>query len=292
MRISDLFKQKKVVYSFEIFPPKVGDDIGKIYSTLDEIGDIAPDYVSVTYSAGGSKNSRTAEIADLLKNKYGMEPLAHLTCINSSKEEVAAAIERLNRIGVENILALRGDRIEGEEKGDFCYASDLIPFIKERSGADIGAACYPEGHPESANLVEDIRHLKNKVDLGATHLNTQLFFDNDVFLNYMEKVRLAGIEVPVQAGIMPLVKKSQFGGIVRMTGAGIPTKISRMYARFADDPRSLEDAGVAYATDQIIDLLSAGVQGIHLYIMNNARVARRITENIRPILDRINGENK
>lgn len=292
MRISQLFEKKKAVYSFEIFPPKASDDISKIYSTLESIKDIAPDYVSVTYSAGGSRNSRTAEIADLLKNRYGMEPLAHLTCVNSTMGEVEEAIDKLNKIGVENILALRGDRIEGQERGEFNYCTDLIPVIKRLSNADIGAACYPEGHPESRNMVEDIRNLKKKVDLGVTHLNTQLFFDNDIFLNFMDKVRLAGIDVPVQAGIMPLVKKSQFGGIVRMTGAGIPTKIARMYARFADDPQSLEDAGVAYATDQIIDLLSAGVQGIHLYIMNNARVARRITENIKPILDRINGEDR
>ena len=293
MKISKLFESKKAVYSFEIFPPKVNDDISKIYSTLESIRDIAPDYVSVTYSAGGSKNSHTAEIADIVKNKYGIEPLAHLTCINSSKEEVSRALDALQAAGVENILALRGDRIEGETSQDFRYASDLVRFIKSRgSDADIAGACYPEGHPESRNMVEDIRNLKKKVDLGVTHLNTQLFFDNDVFLNFMDKVRLAGIDVPVQAGIMPLVKKSQFGGIVRMTGAGIPTKIARMYARFADDPQSLEDAGVAYATDQIIDLLSAGVQGIHLYIMNNARVARRITENIKPILDRINGEDR
>ena len=183
MKISKLFESKKAVYSFEIFPPKVNDDISKIYSTLESIRDIAPDYVSVTYSAGGSKNSRTAEIADLLKNRYGMEPLAHLTCVNSTRKEVEEAIEKLNLIGVENILALRGDRIEGQDKGEFNYASDLIPVIKRLSNADIGAACYPEGHPESKNMVEDIRNLKKKVDLGVTHLNTQLFFDNDVFLN-------------------------------------------------------------------------------------------------------------
>ena len=197
MRISQLFEKKKAVYSFEIFPPKASDDISKIYSTLESIKDIAPDYVSVTYSAGGSRNSRTAEIADLLKNRYGMEPLAHLTCVNSTMGEVEEAIDKLNKIGVENILALRGDRIEGQERGEFNYCTDLIPVIKRLSNADIGAACYPEGHPESRNMVEDIRNLKKKVDLGVTHLNTQLFFDNDVFLNFMDKVRLAGIDVPV-----------------------------------------------------------------------------------------------
>ena len=221
-----------------------------------------------------------------------MEPLAHVTCVNSTMGEVEEAIDKLNKIGVENILALRGDRIEGQERGEFNYCTGLIPVIKRLSNADIGAACYPEGHPESRNMVEDIRNLKKKVDLGVTHLNTQLFFDNDVFLNFMDKVRLAGIDVPVQAGIMPLVKKSQFGGIVRMTGAGIPTKIARMYARFADDPQSLEDGRGGNATNKRMDILAAGGQGIHRYIMNNARVARRITENIKPILDRINSEDR
>jgi len=288
MKISNLFKEKKVVYSFEIFPPKVNDDIGKIYDALSDIKETRPDYISITYSAGGSKNSRTKEIAEIVKKNYGIEPLAHLTCINSSREEVSAALQGLKDIGAENVLALRGDRIDGEVKTDFAYASDLVEFIRERSNMDIGGACYPEGHPESANMVEDIRNLKRKVDAGVTHLNSQLFFDNDDYLRYLDMVRLAGIDVPIQAGIMPLVKASQFGGIVKMTGAKLPSKISRMYNRFADDPTALTEAGIAYATDQIIDLLSSGVDGIHLYIMNNAYVAKRITENIQPIIDKLN----
>lgn len=291
MRISEMFKGKKAVYSFEIFPPKAGDDINKIFRTLDSLKGIRPDYISITYSAGGSKNSHTAEIADIVKNKYGIEPLAHLTCINSSKEEVSRALDALQAAGVENILALRGDRIEGETSQDFRYASDLVRFIKSRgSDADIAGACYPEGHPESPDMVQDIRHIKEKVDLGISHLNTQLFFDNDDFFRYRDMLRLAGVDVPVQAGVMPLVKASQFGGIVKMTGAKIPSKISRMYSRFADDPDALMEAGIAYATDQIIDLLSGGVDGIHLYIMNNAYVAERITRNVKPILDKLNAE--
>lgn len=289
MRISDMFAKKKAVYSFEIFPPKFGDDITKIYRTLEQLRDIRPDYVSVTYSAGGSKNSHTCELAEIVRKDYGIEPLAHLTCINSTKEEVARALDGLEKAGIENILALRGDRIAGEVADDFRYASDLIRFMKERGcGADIGAACYPECHPESVNIVEDIGHLKDKVDLGVTHLNTQLFFDNDDFFRFRDMLRLAGITVPVQAGVMPLVKASQFNGIVKTTGAKIPSKISRMYARFADDPEALTEAGIAYATDQIIDLLSGGVDGIHLYIMNNAYVAERITRNVKPILDKLN----
>ncbi|MDE6188946.1 MAG: methylenetetrahydrofolate reductase [NAD(P)H] [Clostridia bacterium] len=290
MKINDLFKNKKAVYSFEIFPPKVNDDISKIFNTLSEIKDIKPDYVSITYSAGGSKNSRTKELAEIVKNDYGIEPLAHLTCVNSTKEEVAKALDGLIGIGVENVLALRGDRIEGEVKSDFAYASELVEFIKSaNSNIDISGACYPEGHPESANIVEDIRNLKIKVDKGVTHLNSQLFFDNDDYLKYLDMVRLSGINVPIQAGVMPLVKASQFTGIVKTTGAKLPSKISRMYAKFADDPDALMEAGIAYATDQIIDLLSSGVDGIHLYIMNNSYVAKRITENIKPIIDKLNG---
>ncbi len=289
MKISNLFQQKKVVYSFEIFPPKVNDDISKIYDTLTQLKDIRPDYISITYSAGGSKNSRTAELAKIVKDNYGIEPLAHLTCINSTKQEVGKALQDLVDIGVENVLALRGDRIEGQVRSDFAYASELVKYIKSVRDMDVAGACYPEGHPESANIVEDIRHMKIKVDHGVSHLNSQLFFDNDDYLKYLDMVRLAGIDVPIQAGIMPLVKASQLNGIVKMTGAKLPSKISRMYNKFADDPDSLMEAGIAYATDQIVDLLSSGVDGIHLYIMNNAYVARRITQNVQPLIDKLNG---
>ena len=289
MKISNLFQQKKVVYSFEIFPPKVNDDISKIYDTLTQLKDIRPDYISITYSAGGSKNSRTAELAKIVKDNYGIEPLAHLTCINSTKQEVGKALQDLVDIGVENVLALRGDRIEGQVRSDFAYASELVKYIKSVRDMDVAGACYPEGHPESANIVEDIRHMKIKVDNGVSHLNSQLFFDNDDYLKYLDMVRLAGIDVPIQAGIMPLVKASKLNGIVKMTGAKLPSKISRMYNKFADDPDSLMEAGIAYATDQIVDLLSSGVDGIHLYIMNNAYVARRITQNVQPLIDKLNG---
>lgn len=291
MRLADLFKSKKAVLSFEVFPPKAQSGMEGINATLASLGDLAPDYVSVTYSAGGSRNAHTAEVARKVR-ALGMEPLAHITCVNSTAEEVKNALSELADAGVENVLALRGDRVEGATAGDFSYASDLIRFIREQGFSfDISAACYPEGHPECDSLRDDITNLKRKVDLGVTHLNTQLFFDNDDFFRFMDMVRLAGINVPVQAGVMPLVKASQFGGIVKMTAAKIPSKISRMYARFADDPESLTEAGIAYATDQIIDLLSGGVDGIHLYIMNNAYVARRITESIRPFLAKLNSED-
>ena len=291
MRIADLFKSKKAVLSFEVFPPKAESGMEGINATLEELSALRPDYVSVTYGAGGSRNAHTAEVARKVR-ALGMEPLAHITCINSTKAEVLSALGELSSSGVENVLALRGDRVEGATSADFRYASDLISFIKEQGfDFDVSAACYPEGHPECDSMVDDVRHLKYKVDLGVTHLNSQLFFDNDDYFRFLDMVRLAGIETPVQAGIMPLVKASQFGGIVKMTAAKIPSKISRMYARFADDPESLCEAGIAYATDQIIDLLSGGVDGIHLYIMNNAYVARRITENVRPFFEKLNSEN-
>ena len=292
MRIAELFRRKSAVWSFEVFPPKAQSGMDGINATLSELADLAPDYVSVTYSAGGSRNAHTAEVAREVR-ALGMEPLAHITCVNSTRQEVLSALENLKASGVENVLALRGDRVEGASSTDFRYASDLISFINSNGfDFDVSAACYPEGHPESESMLADVRHLKEKVDLGVTHLNSQLFFDNDDFFRFMDMVRLAGIDVPVQAGVMPLVKASQFGGIVKMTAAKIPSKMSRMYARFADDLESLCEAGIAYATDQIIDLLSGGVDGVHLYIMNNAYVARRITENVRPFLEKLCSEKR
>lgn len=292
MRIAELFRHKNAVWSFEVFPPKAQSGMDGINATLAELADLAPDYVSVTYSAGGSRNAHTSEVARKVR-ALGMEPLAHITCVNSTRQEVLSALENLKASGVENVLALRGDRVEGSSSTDFRYASDLISFINSNGfDFDVSAACYPEGHPESESMLADVRHLKEKVDLGVTHLNSQLFFDNDDFFRFMDMVRLAGIDVPVQAGVMPLVKASQFGGIVKMTAAKIPSKMSRMYARFADDPESLCEAGIAYATDQIIDLLSGGVDGVHLYIMNNAYVARRITENVRPFLEKLCSEKR
>ena len=292
MRIAELFRRKNAVWSFEVFPPKAQSGMDGINATLAELADLSPDYVSVTYSAGGSRNAHTAEVARKVR-ALGMEPLAHITCVNSTRQEVLSALENLKASGVENVLALRGDRVEGATSSDFRYASDLISFINSNGfDFDVSAACYPEGHPESESMLADVRHLKEKVDLGVTHLNSQLFFDNDDYFRFMDMVRLAGIDVPVQAGVMPLVKASQFGGIVKMTAAKIPSKMSRMYARFADDPESLCEAGIAYATDQIIDLLSGGVDGVHLYIMNNAYVARRITENVRPFLEKLCSEKR
>ena len=291
MKISDIFKAKKAVYSFETFPPKADSDISVIYDVLASLSDLKPDYISVTYSAGGkSNNARSLEIASLLKNKYHIEPLAHLTCINSTKEKVEEAISVLKREGVENVLALRGDRVPGIDCNDFKYCSDLIPFIKERADFDLAGACYPEGHPEAESLDVDIDNLKRKVDLGLTHLNTQLFFDNEDFFRFIDKVRAAGINVPIQAGIMPLTKKTTIDRTIQMAATKIPAKLARMINKFSDDPEALKEAGILYAEDQIADILSSGAsQGIHVYVMNNPYVAKRITDNV---IGLINGVNK
>lgn len=290
MRISDLFKQKKNVYSFEIFPPKVESNISGIYDTLDGLSQLKPDYISVTYSAGGgSNNARSIELASLVKNKYGIEPLAHLTCINSTKEKVLETIQTMKNEGIENILALRGDKNPNAICTDFKYASDLVEFINQYGDFDIAGACYPETHPEAVSSDVDIDNLKRKVDMGMTHLNTQLFYDNEDFYRFMDKIRAKGINVPVQAGIMPLVKKGSIERTISMAATKIPAKLSRMIARFIDDPVALQEAGILYATDQIADLLSAqAAQGIHLYVMNNSYVANKITKNIQSLVEGVN----
>lgn len=291
MKISELFDSKKAVWSFEIFPPKPTAEIGGVERIVRELAELAPDYISVTCSAGGSGNSRTPEIAGIVK-RAGVEPLAHLTCINSVRAEVDGALDKLAAEGVDNVLALRGDRIAGaSDSPDFRHAVDLVRHIRARGeGVDIAGACYPECHPESETPEDDIRYLKEKVDAGVSHLNTQLFFDNEAYFAFLERLRAAGVSVPLQAGIMPLVKKSHVDRMIGLSGANIPARLSRIIARFYDDPASLMEAGIAYATEQIMDLLSAGADGIHLYVMNNVYVARKITENVRDVLDFVNGD--
>ncbi len=287
MKLVDLFNQKKTVFSFEVFPPKRNNAIETIYNTLDELKDLHPDFISVTYGASGSlADNRTCEIASAIKNKYGMNSAAHLTCVNSTKEEVLEVLKQLDAHGVENILALRGDIVpDVAPKEDFHHASELISFIKE-SGYNFGisGACYPEGHLDSKNQVEDIRNLKLKVDMGAQHLISQLFFDNEIFYDFLEKVRIAGINVPIEAGIMPVTNKKQIERMVSLCGASLPAKFTRTMSRYENKPEAMRDAGIAYAVEQIVDLVSEGVDGIHLYTMNNPYIAKRISDSIRTLL--------
>ncbi|MFW5780671.1 MAG: methylenetetrahydrofolate reductase [NAD(P)H] [Bacillota bacterium] len=292
MNIKDLFNKKKAVISFEIFPPKLTSPIEKIYETLHSLRGLMPDYISITYGAGGTvKSNRTVELASLVKNKYDIEPLAHLTSIHANKKDIHDILNELKEKNIKNILALRGDVKEGYPLSkDFQYASDLIEFISEIGGFNISAACYPEGHFESANLDKDLDKLKIKVDKGVTHLNSQLFFDNDDFYNFLEKTRKKGIKVPIQAGIMPIIKKKQIERMVSLSGVKLPTKFTKLIAKYGNNDDAMRAAGVAYATEQIIDLLANDVQGIHLYIMNNASLAKDITKNISSVLEGINRE--
>lgn len=286
MDISTLFKAGKTVFSIEMFPPKPTTPITVIYDKLDSMAAIGPEYISVTYGAGGTRaDDTTCRMSADIKSRYGIEPLAHLTCIHSTKEDIDYCLAELKKNGIENILALRGDkRPDREVCHDFRYASDLVSYIREQGGFNCVGACYPEGHPESGSLEEDIENLKIKVESGVTHLNTQLFFNNDSFYSFLEKARAKGINVPIEAGIMPVVNKSQIERIVATCGASLPPKFSRMMARYENNPEALADAGIAYAIDQIADLIVSGVDGIHLYSMNRPEIASRIYDSIKNML--------
>lgn len=286
MQINSLFQEGKTMFSCEVFPPKATSPVDTIYQTLDGLKEIRPDYISVTFGAGGSSvNQSTREIAGIIQNQYHIPAVAHLTCVNYTGEEVAELLSELKKDGIDNILALRGDKNPSiPPKMEFQYASQLIRFIRERDDqVSIAAACYPEGHPESASLVEDIRHLKEKVDAGAQRLVSQLFFDNDDFFDFVEKARIAGINVPIQAGIMPVLNRRSIERMVSLCGASLPRKLTRILSRYGDHPEAMREAGIAYAIDQISDLIAGGVDGIHLYTMNNPEVARRIAESIASI---------
>lgn len=285
MKIKELFS-KKTVFSFEVFPPKKTSSVDVIYKTLEELRDLSPDFISVTYSAGGSGNGSLAcDIASKIKDEYGVESMIHLPCINYTREEISAVLEEIKKRGIENILALRGDRNPDiEPKNDFLHASDLITFIKSKGDFDIAGACYPECHPDSDSLVDDIINLKKKVEAGADHLISQLFFDNDSFYDFREKAAIAGINVPIEAGIMPVTNKNQIERMVTMCGASLPNKFTKIMQRYENNPEALRDAGIAYAVNQIVDLVASGVDGIHLYTMNNPYVARKISEAVAGII--------
>lgn len=279
MKMSKLFEVKKPVFSLEVFPPKKNaGGIETIYETLDGLKDLKPDFISVTYGAGGNlADNSTCDICSIIKNKYNILPIAHLTCVNNSKSDIDVILENLKEAGVSNILALRGDiNPDVPPKNDFAHADQLVAYIKSKGEFDISGACYPETHPDSEDTVSDILNLKNKVDCGAEHLISQLFFNNEDFYSFREKARLAGIKVPIEAGIMPVTNKSQVLRMATMCGASIPRKMSRLLNRFENNPKALEDAGIAYAIDQIIDLIANGIDGIHLYTMNKPYIAQRI----------------
>lgn len=285
MKIADKFNQGKTVFSFEVFPPKKTSPIETVYSTLEQLKELQPDYISVTYGASGSAADNTLEIASKIKNDLGVEALAHLTCVNSTKAEIDQVLASFREANIDHILALRGDLIpDTEPKTDFRYASELCSYISRYGGFHLAGACYPEVHVEAENEVEDVLNLKQKVEAGAEHLITQLFFDNSAFYRFMERVKIAGIRVPVQAGIMPVVNKKQIEKMVSMCGASLPVKFTKIMQKYESNPEALRDAGIAYAIEQIVDLLANDVDGIHLYTMNNPFVAAKIKKAVGNLL--------
>jgi len=280
----DYSNSPKPSYSFEIFPPKATTDLSSIFATIDELASSLPDLISVTYGAGGTSRENTVEIATKIQNSYAIPSVAHLTCAGTSKEQLTQILDKLRQNGVKQVLALRGDLAEGETTPDFKYASELVEFIKKNYDFTVFAACYPEKHPEASSLDADIENLKKKVDAGADVLITQLFFDNDDFYRFRDKITAAGINVPVEAGIMPITSAHQVKRMVTLCGATLPAVIQRKLDAFGHNSMAMKEAGIAYAIEQISDLLACGIDGIHLYTMNQPLIAKRISESIRGML--------
>ena len=285
MKIKDILAQDKPVLSFEVFPPKEEAAFEPVEAAAFEIAKLSPAFMSGTYGAGGGTSKYTVEIAADLKEKFGVTSLAHLTCVASSREHVHRVVERLKEHEICNIMALRGDiPKDGVIHHDYKYASELIAELKTLGDFCIGGACYPEGHVESATKAEDILHLKEKVNAGCDFLTTQMFFDNDLLYNFLYQIRDKGITVPVVAGIMPVTNAKQMKRILSMSGAYIPSKFRAIVDKFGDNPAAMRQAGVAYATDQIVDLIANGVNAIHVYSMNKPDVAAQIKSSLSEII--------
>ncbi len=287
MKIKDILNSKKVTLSYEVFPPKAGASFEPVINAVDELCKDKPDFMSVTYGAGGGTSNNTVKIASHIQNDLGVTALAHLTCVSSTKEQVAKAIDEIKANGIENILALRGDIPKGGEYpvGEYYkYASELVKEIKSKGDFCVGAACYPEGHTECEHKADDIRNLKIKVDSGVDFLTTQMFFDNNVLYNFLYRIREQGITVPVIAGIMPVTNGKQIARICQLSGTYLPARFKAIVDKFGDNPEAMKQAGIAYATDQIIDLVANGVKGIHIYTMNKPDIAESIKKNLSYII--------
>ena len=292
MKISEILNSGKPSLSFEVFPPKTTSAYDSVKAATERIAELRPSFMSVTYGAGGGTSKYTIDIAKNIAERHGVPSLAHLTCVSSNKQTVKSMIEHLKLAGIENIMALRGDipaDMQGADRSDWTYhhAIDLVREIKE-SGADfcIGGACYPEIHPESANQAKDIKHLREKVDAGCEFLTTQMFFDNNLLYNFLYKIREAGITVPVIPGIMPITNANQLDRAIKLSGCFIPQRFKSLVDRFGSDQSAMQQAGIAYATDQIIDLYANGITNVHVYSMNKPEIAEKIQDNISSIIGR------
>lgn len=290
MKITEILKGDKPSLSFEVFPPKTTTAYDSVKAATERIAELRPSFMSVTYGAGGGTSKYTIDIAKNIAERHDVPSLAHLTCVSSNKQTVKSMIEHLNDAGIRNVMALRGDipaDMQNADRNDWTYhhAIDLVREIKE-SGVDfcIGGACYPEIHPESTNQVEDIKHLREKVDAGCEFLTTQMFFDNNLLYNFLYKIREAGITVPVIPGIMPITNANQLERAIKLSGSFIPQRFKTLVDRFGSDPRAMQQAGIAYATDQIIDLYANGINGVHVYSMNKPEIAEKIQDNISSII--------
>ena len=290
MKIIDLIEQNSVTFSCEIFPPKPHIPLDECKSVIKGIAKTNPDFISVTYGAGGSNSKRTIEIADHIQTQYQIPALAHLTCVASAKSDIASTLHRLKDKRITNILALRGNVPQGmnpeDAVKDYRYAYQLIEDIKSQGDFCVGAACYPEGHIECSRKMDDIDHLKRKVDCGCDFLTTQMFFDNQILYNFLYKTLAKGIHVPIVAGIMPVTNSSQIKRICQLSGTYLPERLGAMVEKFGDSPLAMKQAGIAYATEQIIDLIANGVKAIHLYTMNKPDIAETIVSNLTEILDK------
>lgn len=284
MRISELLQSDTPKLSFEVFPPKTSDNMESVLEATQEIAKLHPDFMSVTYGAGGGTSKFTLDIAREISDNYGVPSIAHLTCVSSTKETVRKQLSRIKDAGIENILALRGDIPAEPVESDFEHAVELINEINEYDDFCIGGACYPETHPESENQKEDIMHLKEKVDAGLDFLTTQMFFDNNIFYNFLYKVREAGIEIPIVPGIMPVTRASQIKRIIGLSGTQLPQRFKQIVDRFGNDPMAMQQAGIIYASAQIIDLYANGINLVHVYSMNKPEVAEGIKRNLSAIL--------
>lgn len=290
MKLTQVFQSGKLSLSFEVFPPKTGSSFETVRTATEEIARLRPSFMSVTYGAGGGTSRYTLDIARKIKHEYGVPTLAHLTCVSSTRETVRQRIEDMKAAGIENVMALRGDlppEMAGQDRSAWHYrhAVDLIRELRE-SSADfcIGGACYPEIHPESASQKEDIRYLKEKVDAGCSFLTTQMFFDNHLLYNFLYKIREAGITVPVIPGVMPITNANQVERAMRLSGSFMPQRFKSLVDRFGSSPAAMKQAGIAYATDQIIDLFANGITNVHVYSMNKPDVAQKIQANLSDLL--------